>query len=87
MEALFAGGRIVDWVLILLGIEALAILVLYRFARVGPGLGRVLPFLVAGACLLLAWRTAAAGLPWPVSALLLLGAGGAHVVDLWRRWP
>ncbi len=42
--------------------------------------------LVSGLCLMLALRALAldAGLTWV--ALCLLGAGGAHGADLWRRW-
>jgi hypothetical protein len=85
VQELFATGRVADLVLAVLILEAMAILALYRLTRRGPGLARVLPFLLAGACLLLAWRTAGAGLPWPVPALLLLGAGVAHLVDLLQR--
>lgn len=82
---LFETGRIADLVLAVLVLEALAILFCHRLTGRGPTLARALPFLLAGACLLLAWRTAAAGLPWPLPAALLAGAGAAHVVDLLRR--
>lgn len=46
-----------------------------------------LPILLAGACLLLVWCTAAAGLPCKVTAGLLTLAGIAHLVDLVQRRP
>ncbi len=85
MQALFDTGRIADLALAVLVIEGLLILFGHRLTGRGPTLGRTLPFLLAGACLLLAWRTAAAGLPWPLPAALLAGAGAAHLVDLLRR--
>ena len=86
MAELFASGRVADFILVVLVLEALAIWAVHKLGGRGPGLVAVLPFLLAGGCLLLAWRTAAADLPWPVPALLLLGAGVAHLVDLVRRW-
>ena len=86
MAELFASGRVADFILAVLVLEALAIWAVHKLGGRGPGLLAVLPFLLAGGCLLLAWRTAAAGLPWPVPALLLLGAGVAHLLDLVRRW-
>ena len=85
LEALFASGRIADVVLAVLVLEGLIIHFHHRLTARGPSLGRVMPFLVAGGCLLLAWRTAAAGLAWPLPAVLLLAAGAAHLVDLLRR--
>ena len=85
MQALFDSGRIADLVLAILVIEALVILFHHRLTGRGPSLGRVLPFMLAGGCLLLAWRTAAAGLPWPLPAAFLAAAGCAHLVDLLRR--
>jgi hypothetical protein len=85
VQELFATGRIADVILAILVLEALAIAFHHRLTGRGPSLGSVLPFLLAGACLLLAWRTAAAGLPWPLPAAFLAGAGAAHLVDLLRR--
>jgi hypothetical protein len=85
MQDLFETGRIADLALAVLVIEALVILFHNRLTGRGPTLGRTLPFLLAGVCLLLAWRTSAAGLAWPLPAALLAGAGAAHLVDLLRR--
>lgn len=85
MSELFVTGRIADVILVILVTEGLVIAFRHRRTGRGPSLGSMLPFLLAGACLLLAWRTAAAGLPWPLSAAFLAGAGAAHLVDLLRR--
>jgi hypothetical protein len=85
LQTLFESGRIADAILAILLLEVLAIHFHHRLTGRGPTLARALPFLLAGACLLLAWRTAAAGLPWPLPAAFLAGAGAAHVVDLLRR--
>lgn len=85
MQDLFATGRIADLILAVLVLEALAIHFHHRLTGRGPSLARALPFLLAGACLLLAWRMAAAGLPWPLPAVLVAAAGAAHAVDLLRR--
>lgn len=85
MQGLFDSGRIADLVLAVLVAEALLVLIHHRRTGRGPTFTQALPFLVAGGCLLLAWRTAAAGLPWPLPALLLAGAGAAQAFDLLRR--
>jgi len=85
LQTLFDSGRIADFLLVLLVLEGLIIHFHHRLTGRGPSLGRVLPFLLAGGCLLLAWRTAAADLAWPLPAALLLAAGAAHLVDLLRR--
>jgi len=85
LQDLFTSGRIADAILAILVLEAVAIHVHHRLTGRGPTLPRALPFLFAGACLLLAWRTAAAGLAWPLPAALLAGAGAAHLADLLRR--
>lgn len=85
MQTLFDSGRIADFVLAFLVLEGLIIHFHHRLTGRGPGLGQLVPFLLAGGCLLLAWRTAAAGLAWPLPAALLLAAGAAHLVDLLRR--
>ena len=87
MQELFTSARIADAILAVLALEAMAIFFHHRLTGRGPTLAGTLPFMLAGACLLLAWRTAAAGLPWPLPAALLAGAGAAHLVDLLRRRP
>ena len=86
MSALFASGRIVDWVLALTAVE-FAALVLWR-RRTGRGIAAAdLAFsLLAGVCLMLAVRAALVGAWWGWVALCLLAAGIAHLADLRRRW-
>jgi hypothetical protein len=86
MAALFANGRIVEAILLLVLLEAAALLVWHR--RTGRGLppGELLPALLAGAGLLAAWRLAIAGAAWPWLGLALLAALLAHLADLARRW-
>ena len=63
VQMLFETGRVADLLLVVLVVEAVAILFWHRLTGRAPSLAHALPFLLAGACLLLAWRTAAAGLP------------------------
>ncbi len=85
MAELFTSGRIIDFILILVALESLA-LVLWR-ARTGkgPAFGAVWPMLLAGCFLLLAVRFALVDAPWPWIAAALLAGGVVHVVDLARR--
>jgi len=82
---LFAGGRIVDLVLALVVLEALALWIHHR--RTGRGIAPAdfLPNLAAGACLLLALRAALAGSGWIWIAAWLAAALAAHLADLARR--
>lgn len=45
-----------------------------------------LPGMISGALMLLALRAVLAGAGWMVPTLCLLAAGGAHLVDVLRRW-
>ena len=85
MSALVESGRIAELILLLVGLEALAFVVLGR--RV-PGLGirELAGTLAAGAALLLALRAALRGEPWTAVAAWLALAGLAHAADLLRRW-
>ena len=87
MSALFASGRIVDLILLLVLAEAAALLALHRATGRGPPPAALLPNLAAGACLLLALRAGLRGATWPVVAACLLGSLVAHLADLRSRWP
>lgn len=87
MSVLFASGRIVDFILLLVLAEAVGLVALHRATGHGPAPGALLPNLAAGACLLLALRFALRGAAWPVLALCLLGSLVAHLLDLRDRWP
>jgi hypothetical protein len=82
---LFGSGRVVDLILALIVLEALALALIHR--RTGRGIAPAdfLPTLLAGACLLLALRAALAGSGWVWIAAALAGALAAHLADLRRR--
>ncbi len=86
MSGLFTSGRIVDLILSMVAIEAI-VLMTYRFltARGVPCVG-VLTNLLAGACLLMAVRSALIQSPWAWIAVWLAAALIAHVADLAQRW-
>jgi hypothetical protein len=86
MLRLIETGRIVEWIIGAMLIEAV---VLWRWhRRRGSGLAplAVLTIVASGICLMLALRTALRAEPaWQVAAWL--GAAGiAHAADLWVRW-
>jgi hypothetical protein len=81
---------VIDAILLLVALEAAALLVLWGWWRTGIAPSRALPMLGAGACLLLAMRAILAGQPWRVSALWLGLSFIAHLADVagrWRRRP
>lgn len=79
-------------VIVLLALIALAVLAIESvvlWTRRGQGLavGAWLPFVLAGASLMVALLATALGLHWQIVAILLAVAGLAHVADLVGRWP
>jgi hypothetical protein len=86
VSEIFAGGRVVDFVLAVMLVEAVALAAYHR--RTGRGLAPVaiVPNLAAGAALLLALRGALVGAGWGWIALALAGALAAHLADLRQRW-
>jgi len=87
MEGLFASGRIVDGILLLVALEALLLLWLSRRTAPFAGLSRpaLLATLASGAALMLALRAALAGSPWSVIAAWMLAGLVAHLVDFGLR--
>ena len=86
MQELFANGRIIDLILLLMVVEA-AVLALHN-RRTGRGLPvrQVVTVLLAGGFLMLALRAALTGAAWS-SVALFLGLGLlAHLADLAGRW-
>ncbi len=81
MNELFTSGHAIDLVIAVMALEALVLRGLLNRRHALP-----LPTLVAGLCLLLAWRLAQGGAPWTWIALMLSAAGMAHALDVWRRW-
>ena len=86
MAELFASGRLVDLILILVVIEAVALLLYWGRAKRGVAPFDWLPNLCAGAFLLLALRATLGGGGWTLASGCLAAAGLAHVADLYRRW-
>ena len=86
LEGLFASGRVVLLILLLVALEGV-ILVLYRL-RTGAGISvaGVLANLAAGAALLLATGSALTNDHWTVTASWLAAGLAAHVADLFVRW-
>lgn len=85
MVELFEGGRIVEWILAGMVIEAVA---LSALAIRQPGrwpIGGLLLNLLAGASLLLALRTVLVGGPSAVTGAWLSAALIAHIADVTLR--
>jgi hypothetical protein len=86
MADLFASGRLVDLILVVVVLEASALLLYWVRARRGIAPLDLLPNLFAGAFLLLALRATLAGSDWMIVILCLSAAGLAHLSDVYRRW-
>lgn len=86
MSEFVLSGRAVDFVLVLIALEA-ALLAAIRW-RTGQGIPPASLFanLAAGGMLLLALRAALSGAAWPWIALPLLMSFAAHLIDLRARW-
>lgn len=86
MAALFADGTIIDLVLGLTVLEALALAVWFRRSGRGIAPADVLGIVAPGLGLMLALRAALTGADWRWVALCMLAALAAHLIDLRRRW-
>jgi hypothetical protein len=85
MGELFANGRIVDLILVLVLVEAIALSVYRRMTGRGLETFDLIVSLLPGVCLLLALRAALTHAPWTSIAIWLAVALGTHLADLWRR--
>jgi|UPI00034AA366 hypothetical protein len=86
LAPLFVSGRIVDGILVLIGIEALVLLgARARWGR-GPTPAALLCNLASGAALMLALRAAVTGAAWPSLAAWLTVALVAHLAELAIRF-
>lgn len=86
MAEFIASGRMIDLVLLLIGLEAIGLMVLWRMRRCPvPPLATLL-ILAPGSCLLVAARAALSGAAWEWVSFFLLVALGIHLVDLRQRW-
>lgn len=86
MADLFSSGRLVDLILVLVVIEAVALTLYWRRTGRGVAPPDLLPNLCAGAFLLLALRMTLTGGGWMPASGCLAAAGLAHLADLFRRW-
>lgn len=86
MAEFFASGRVADLILLMLVLEGVALGAYHRRTGRGIALRTILPFLLAGAAFALSLRAALTGAGWPLVALPLMGAFGAHLWDLAARW-
>ena len=85
LGSVFADGRAVDTILVLVGVEALVLTLIHKTSGRGIAPADLVPNLVAGVGLLLALRAALVDAPWPwIAASLSLGLVG-HLADLARR--
>jgi hypothetical protein len=79
LESLFASGRIIDAILVLMALEAVVLLWFHRATGKGVGPRTLLPFLAAGVCLMLALRTALTGGSWTGVAAMLSPVSYTHL--------
>jgi hypothetical protein len=86
MAALINSGAIAADILALTLFEFLALLLLRRLGISRLRALDILPNILAGDFLLLAWLTTLRHTPWPLTAAALLGALASHATDLARRW-
>lgn len=86
MTSLFASGRIVDLILVLVLIEVIAMAIVRTKTKRGVNPFDLIASLLAGIALLLALRGALTGIGWPKIAVCLGAALIAHFWDLSRRW-
>ncbi|MEM7746676.1 MAG: hypothetical protein AAGB04_05480 [Pseudomonadota bacterium] len=86
MAEWLTGGYAINGILVVIALEALALALLFRLFGIGPGLTAIIFNLLAGACLLLALRTALVSGNEVEIAVFLTGSFVAHLLDLRSRW-
>ncbi|HSO81002.1 hypothetical protein [Thiocapsa sp.] len=86
MAELFASGRLIDLILGLVAVEAIALTVLHRLTGKGVAPRDLVGLLLAGAFLLVAVRFALTGAEWIWVGAWLALALVAHLADLALRW-
>lgn len=83
---LFASGRIIDAIIVLMVLETAALLAFRGVTGKGVSARALLPFMAAGICLMLALRAALVDGNWMVIASLLMLAFVFHILDIALRW-
>ena len=86
MTEFLSSARVVDLVLLVVGLEVLGISLYWHVTRRGIAPENLLPNLLAGAALVLALRLALSGFSWPWYTACLAIAGITNVADLRQRW-
>ncbi len=86
MAELFASGRLIDLILGLVVVEAIALTVMHRVTGKGVAPRDLVGLLLAGAFLLVAVRFALTGAEWTWIGFWLALALIAHLADLALRW-
>jgi len=86
MGEIIRSGRAIDWILVLIAFEALAVLGCRAITGRGPMAVAFIGNILAGSFLLVALRGALTGASWIWIALSLIGAFAAHLADLAGRW-
>ncbi len=86
MAELFASGRVIDCIMLLMLMELAALILLRRKSPTGASIVALATNMLAGAALLLSLRAALTGSRWQVVSMWLLLALFAHVADLKMRW-
>ena len=82
---LLAGGRIVDLILVVVAVEAVAVAILNRLGIIGLRLLDIAATLLSGAFLFVALKLALSGAAAEAIAVCLALALAAHIVDIARR--
>lgn len=86
LQSLFKSGNIVDLILALMAIEAAGLMLWHFMTGSGVGPRALLPFLIAGVCLMVALKFALTGQDWTLVATALGGAFVFHLLDIVLRW-
>jgi hypothetical protein len=79
-------GRVIDGIIALVAVEAVALTALKLFWRRGPASASFVANLLSGGFLLVALKNALAGGSSTILGLCLAAALVAHLVDLFARW-
>ncbi len=83
---LFASGRVIDAIIVLMLIEGAALWTIRTRYKRGLPVRAIVTLLASGSALMLALRAALTGAPWEhVSGFLIAGLI-AHLVDVASRW-
>jgi hypothetical protein len=85
MDAIFANGRVVDFIVAVMCVEIVVLYVYRALSGRGLRLSDVAIMMLPGLALLLALRATLVGAGPQQVALWLVVALFAHLADLWRR--